>query len=328
MTYILVVPDQLRSLSTQLEQAAGELRTIRGQLNRALNNLDWEVRYQAGVERQWNGAYAQVNSLVNQSETLAHYLAAKAQAFEEADAAGASRVGQIGASFINWWQGMGNELGLWGLSGEEVRGIWRLGGIASPQSTKASFGALLRQASPAKVTFGALLRQQWEVQPQNQRYLKLRNGAETDYGCTPTAASMILDFWHAQDPSRRTLSAQELLDINIEQGEFKKGMSVSNIRQELAGLGYTVSDQTDSDLGALREAVRRGPVIAVVKLHMRPDGENHSVVVAGYSPDGVLICDPWDGSKHTCTWEQFSRSWGADFGPGEPKNSFVEIHPS
>jgi ABC-type bacteriocin/lantibiotic exporter with double-glycine peptidase domain len=80
----------------------------------------------------------------------------------------------------------------------------------------------------------------------------------------------------------------------------------------------------------LREAVRKGPVLAIVKLGLMATGDNHAVVVTGISDDGqqVRINDPWDGQSHTYPWDQFSTSWGANFGKDAPKNSFVVIRPS
>jgi len=170
-----------------------------------------------------------------------------------------------------------------------------------------------------------------DVPVQSQRGLEYK-GQKTAYGCTPTATSMILDYWHAQDSDNKTMSAQELLDINAGQGVFHgKGMSATNILDEVRGLGYGVTDtHTNSDLDTLKEAVSKGPVLAIVKLGMKAAGENHAVVVTGISEDGqqVRINDPWDGQAHTYSWDEFSKSWGADFGKGAPKNNFVVIRPS
>jgi len=168
----------------------------------------------------------------------------------------------------------------------------------------------------------------WEVPAYSQHGLKLPGGASSAYGCVPTATSMILDYWHAQNPANKTMSAQDLLTANVGQGKFHAGMSPSAIQDELEGLGYVVIPHVNAQPDALKEAVARGPVIAVVKLGMQTSGVNHAVVVTGISSDKVRINDPWDGRAHTYTWDEFSRSWGADFGPGAPKNSFVEIHPS
>lgn len=175
-------------------------------------------------------------------------------------------------------------------------------------------------------------RSEWwhDVPIQSQRDLKYKK-QKTDYGCTPTATSMILDYWHAQDPTNKTMSAQELLDVNADQGVFSAtGMSASHILDEVTELGYGVTDvHMGSNLDSLREAVSQGPVLALVKLGMKTKGTNHAVVVTGVSDDGqqVRVNDPWTGQAHTYAWEDFSKSWGADFGRDAKTNNFVAIRP-
>jgi uncharacterized protein YukE len=168
-----------------------------------------------------------------------------------------------------------------------------------------------------------------DVPVQYQKNLKF-NGATTDYGCVPTATSMVLDYWHNKNPNYGTLSAQDLINTNVAQGQFKAtGMTPSDIHDEVTKLGYTkAEDYTNSDLGSLKDAVSQGPVIAIVKLGIKSTGTNHAVVVTGISPDNqVKINDPWDGTSHTYSWDVFSKSWGANFGPGMPKNTFTVIRP-
>jgi hypothetical protein len=171
---------------------------------------------------------------------------------------------------------------------------------------------------------------QWwaEVPPYNQHDLKYK-GAETDYGCVPTSASMILDYWHSKSPTNQTLSAQQLLDTNADQGEFvSTGMSASALKDELEKAGYVSDDHTNSTKEELQNALKEGPVIATVKLNMATSGSNHSVVVSGMSDDGqVRVVDPWNGSARTYAWEEFSRSWSANFGKDAPRNNFVTIRP-
>ena len=152
------------------------------------------------------------------------------------------------------------------------------------------------------------LEEHWwnDVPPQSQKDLTYKNKA-TEYGCTPTATAMVLEYWHDQDPTNGMLSAQELLDINATQGEFKfDGMSASGVHDEVQSLGYSfVQDYINSDFETLQEAVEQGPVIAIVKLNMATRGKNHAVVVTGISPDGsqVQINDPWTGKTYFYTRE-------------------------
>ncbi|MDY7078821.1 MAG: C39 family peptidase [Chloroflexota bacterium] len=421
MTRILVVPESLRLLSAQLQHAAGDLRAVEGRVGSALGGLAWEARQKAGVDGQANHARSQARALAAQAEDMSRYLAAKAQAFEDADGQGVSSVGQISASFNQWLQGSqawwrfpsqqanawGNLGGLFGqpsqiqalrlpvAGGAAVVGLasltslsetlskvqgfgervwnwlrrkgWKTDedlaaadqGPGAPKTSEGGFGELIAEARkseeeekpdqqsppeskpevapetkpdpPVQPTQPA--KGEWwkEVPLQSQQGLTYK-GEKTAYGCTPTATSMILDHWHAQDPANKTMSAQELLDINAGQKVFhSKGMSATNILDEVSGLGYGVTDvHADSNLDTLKEAVSKGPALAIVKLGMKATGTNHAVVVTGVSDDGqqVRINDPWTGQTHTYSWNEFSKSWGANFGKDAPKNNFVAIRPS
>lgn len=169
----------------------------------------------------------------------------------------------------------------------------------------------------------------WRPVPEYSQHDLTYKGANTEYGCVPTSTSMILDYWHQQNQENLTVPAQDLLNINVDQGEFNKyGMSSSNIHNEVGNLGYDAQDYTNSDLNELKTAVADGPVIAVVKLGMKADGTNHAVVVTGISNQNeVRVNDPWTGKSQTYSWDQFSKSWGSYFGKDAPKNSFTTIRP-
>jgi len=209
---------------------------------------------------------------------------------------------------------------------------------SAPEPVRSRFGELLdRSTEPEPEPDTAQDSDQWWIDVPLQSQKGLTYGEqETEYGCTPTATSMILDYWHSQDSANETMSAQQLLDTNAGQGVFgDKGMSATNVLDEVSGLGYGSEVHTNSNLEALKEAVAKGPVIAVVKLNMKTTGENHAIVVTGISEDGqqVRINDPWTGEAHTYSWSEFSKSWGADFGKDKQgnafsKNNFVEIWPS
>jgi hypothetical protein len=163
-----------------------------------------------------------------------------------------------------------------------------------------------------------------DVASFSQRDLEYK-GQSTEYGCTPTAASMILYYWHAKDPLKnKRMSSQQLLDINAEQGEFKiTGMSASQLHDELQELGYQAEDHLDSTFETLQQEVAKGPVVALVRLNMKTAGEPHAVVVTGISEDGkqVRLNDPWTGQSHTYPRDEFMKSWRT------LRNSFMTIQP-
>lgn len=169
----------------------------------------------------------------------------------------------------------------------------------------------------------------WHDVPNVSQHGLKYDGRPTVRGCAPTATHMVLEYWHAQNDTYQTLSAQELLNLNAAEGEFSHGMSMTDMHDQLQELGYTAQDHLDSDLETLKAQVAQGPVVATVKFNMAALGNNHSVVVTGISEDNqVRVGDPWTGESHTYTWQEFSRSWGADFGPGTSTNNFTVIRPS
>ena len=167
---------------------------------------------------------------------------------------------------------------------------------------------------------------QWwaDVPVKNQAELRYK-GTPTEYGCVPTSASMVMDYWHSQDPSRMTADPQELLTTNENQGQFSPlGMTINQLNDDVTPLGYTSNTFTGSDLATLKAAVDQGPVIAVVHLNMRASGTAHAVVVTGISPSDnqVRINDPWTGKSQTYTWDQFERSWGSSFGKAKDGTTY------
>jgi len=192
-------------------------------------------------------------------------------------------------------------------------------------STSADIAAPVDAEPSVEIAQG----QWWYDVPAHSQHGLVYNGDTTAYGCTPASTKMVLDYWHLKDPQNKTLSAQELLDANVIDGEFHRtGMSPSNIHDEVQNLGYSAADHPNADFESLKQAVSEGPVVAVVKLGMAPEGNNHAVVVTGISENNeVRVNDPWSGEAHTYSQDQFARSWGADFGQNAPRNSFVAIRP-
>lgn len=95
MARILVQPEHLRDLAVQCRRQADDLRLELSRLGAALGSLDWQIREMAQVENTWHSARGRGYSLAEQAEALAHYLDRKAQAFADADNAGAAQFGQL-----------------------------------------------------------------------------------------------------------------------------------------------------------------------------------------------------------------------------------------
>lgn len=137
--------------------------------------------------------------------------------------------------------------------------------------------------------------------------------------CAPTSVSMILDYYHNQNPQNHTATPQELLTM-LDQGDFAhgKGMSLNKITDELQDLGYhNVTAQVNATLPDLQTQLQDGPVITTVRLDMKSGQLTstgavvHAVVVKGLSADGqtVFINDPWTGSEVRLPLADFAATW-------------------
>lgn len=99
---IRVDTDYLRETSRQISRVASTLRSLQERLSIAwgqLNVAAWEGTHRNPVEQEWRQAQSHAGSLVEQAETLAHFLVERADRFEEADRAGLVAVGQMAAAF-------------------------------------------------------------------------------------------------------------------------------------------------------------------------------------------------------------------------------------
>lgn len=111
MPRIVVDPDHLRQASARLQQATDELQQLGQRVNQAAGMLDWEVRQQADMGGEIARAHQLAQTLGGGAETLAHFLARKADAFAAADQQGGQGLGQISSTFNQmqqaWMQGSG-----------------------------------------------------------------------------------------------------------------------------------------------------------------------------------------------------------------------------
>lgn len=365
MSEIQVNTSDLRNGSQILDDASNKIGDVQSQFSRILANIGsaYDGQLRQAIEGIVGGSAQTGARLQNRAIDLGEELLARAARFETANEASRSTVLGASTAYISFIETTPTLRFVSFLSKlkEKALSIWNIGGLATggflslifvsttptiltpfaetqsiPSTNvaeKSGFGELMEKAEQEKQEQAKKEAEEnhwWlDVPTQSQQGLNL-NGKSTEYGCTPTSTSMILDYWHSKDSSNGTLSAQDLLDTNAKQGEFSSiGMSPSNIHDEVKNLGYSVvEDYTNSDLSGLKDAVAKGPVIAIVKLGMKSTGITHAVVITGISSDNqVKINDPWDGKSYTYSWDDFSKSWGANFGKDAPKNNFVVIRP-
>lgn len=151
-------------------------------------------------------------------------------------------------------------------------------------------------------------------------------GAPTTAGCTAASAQMIMDYWKAQNPLNKTLSAQRLIDINASQGTFNHvtGLSVTNLIDEFSLLGYQVDVSRNSSKESLVTALKEfGPQAVIVKAGWVPKGANHLVVISGFDADNdqIMVSDPWYDAPLVLNWEGFDGIWSLNY--SERENGYL-----
>jgi len=137
--------------------------------------------------------------------------------------------------------------------------------------------------------------------------------------CLPTAASMILEYYHSKNPAYRAASPDNLIGmLDSGDGTPGKGVALDKLNDDLGELRYTATTPTGS-LEDLRNLLTEGPVIANIKVDLIGTPGNgdirmghsvhHSVVVKGMSDDAVIINDPWSGKEKVIERTTFEQMW-------------------
>ncbi len=170
--------------------------------------------------------------------------------------------------------------------------------VSAPKATSSSPKAPEIPASPPQASTSTY----YDVPIKSQG--KLWGG----YACSPTSASMVLDYYHNLDSTNRTATPQELINsLDPGDGVSGRGMSLSDMTDELNDLGYhNIVEKVDASTGDLKEQLGNGPVIAIVGL----GNINHAIVVKGISTDGTVVAnDPLGGVERTYSTVTFETMW-------------------
>ena len=139
---------------------------------------------------------------------------------------------------------------------------------------------------------------------------------------------MVLDYFHNQDPRHQAIAPDKLISM-MDKGDGTpgQGVSLSNLTDELNGLGYNhITTQVNARLDDLKNQLKSGPVIVTAGVKIvgpgsvtsdvpravtGPGSVMHAMVVKGISADTVLVNDPWSGSEMQIPVETFNQMWSS-----------------
>lgn len=144
--------------------------------------------------------------------------------------------------------------------------------------------------------------------------------------CSPTSASMVLEYFHNKDSSNQTIAPDKLIAM-MDKGDGTPGagISLSNLTDELNDLGYrNITTQVNASMDDLKIQLQSGPVIVtagakivgpgsitsdVPRAVTGPGSVIHAMVVKGVSADTVVVNDPWSGSEMQISTDTFNQMW-------------------
>ena len=158
----------------------------------------------------------------------------------------------------------------------------------------------------------------YEPEFVTQEGLKYK-GTKINTGCTAASVQMVLDFWHAYKEEYPTITAQQLLNLNIRQNAFNPGtgLNIMSTEDELKDLNYYLGTRMDSNRKELLEALERyGPLMVLTKVNWTPRGGNHMAVVTGYDPENdiIRVLDPWQSTGiMEFSYDSFDGIWSLNY---------------
>lgn len=157
--------------------------------------------------------------------------------------------------------------------------------------------------------------------------------------CAPTAASMVLDYYHNKDTANSAASPDTLIGM-LDKGDGTpgQGISLSNMNDEFKELGYkNINVTVPASMEDLRTELQDGPAIVTAGVNLVGPGTvkadvpraitgagntMHAMVVTGIGKDGsILVNDPWTGQELSFRGDVFEKMWN------NGKNGMYAIHP-
>jgi len=138
--------------------------------------------------------------------------------------------------------------------------------------------------------------------------------------CSPVSACMLLEYYHQLNPLNRTVTPQQLIAmLDPGDGTPGKGMSLSNVTDELLSLGYQhISEKIHATLDGLKTELIKRPLIVTVGVTFSSQGPRqiqgpgntiHAMVAKGFSPDVIIVNDPWAGKELLFPQATFEIMW-------------------
>lgn len=172
-----------------------------------------------------------------------------------------------------------------------------------------------------------------EVRPLSARQLTpVLKQPHDSFECAPTAASMVLGYYHTLDSENATRTPQELIKSFGNRFNPRTGMTATELVDGLKemDLGYdTIDYQAGLDQETLQAELENGPVVAQVHVNWATNTYAHMVTVTGMSENGetVYVNDPWTGEAEEIAWSTFENSWTFGDPPASYSNLIVRIRP-
>lgn len=138
--------------------------------------------------------------------------------------------------------------------------------------------------------------------------------------CSPVAACMLLEYYHRQNPHNRIVTPPQLIAmLDPGDGLPGKGMSLSNVTDELLSLGYQhISEKIHASLTDLKNELIKGPLIITAGVTLARQGSRliqgpgktiHAMVVKGFNPEAIIVNDPWTGKELNFPLPVFEKMW-------------------
>lgn len=126
--------------------------------------------------------------------------------------------------------------------------------------------------------------------PFSSQYTDLGHHEWRARGCGIASLKMVMDFWHAQNAAKQTVSLDELLQAGLARGAYLEhvGWKHRGLAELAQHYGYEAYNVEGASWEMLLAELERGPVLASVFSRFDPSSrDGHIIAVTGW--DGALV---------------------------------------